>query len=113
MASIAQSCLLLSAGPNKLAIIPLGVVKVWYFKACNRLCPLCKIRWFTFGLQQGRTVPSINPQTLSSAAPFRRNELAKAFKQRGLNQLWFKSLILVTGLMTGIYQVNCLVKCHT
>ena len=70
MTSIAQLCLLPSTGPNKLAIIPLGVVTDWYFKACNLLCPLHNIRWFTFGLQQGRTFPSIKPQRLSSAAPF-------------------------------------------
>ena len=61
MASIAQSCLLPSTGPNRLAVVPFGVVTNWSFKACNLLCPLYNIRWFTFGLQQGRKVPSINP----------------------------------------------------
>ena len=70
MASIAQSCLLPSTGPNKLAIIPPGVVTDWYFEACNLLRSLYNIRWFTFGLQQGGAVPSINPQALSNAAPF-------------------------------------------
>ena len=84
--SIVQSCILSSAGPNKLAIIPFGVVSYWYFKVYNPLCPLYNIGWFTFGLLQGRTVLSINPQT-SSAVPFLR--IRENFKQRGHNQLWF------------------------
>ena len=61
MAKIAQYWPLPSAGPNKLAIIPLGDVTDWYFKTCNLLYPLYHIHWFTFGLQKNGTVLSIKP----------------------------------------------------
>ncbi|ETM40099.1 hypothetical protein L914_13847 [Phytophthora nicotianae] len=35
-----KSCERPSAGPNKWAIMPSGVVTAWYFTACMRLYPL-------------------------------------------------------------------------
>ena len=78
LASIAQSCLLLTTGPNKLAVIPLRVVTDWYFKAWNLLCPFYNIRWFTFGPQQGQAAPSINPPTFKCFS-FSMNWISESF----------------------------------
>ena len=46
MTSMLLSWRLPSTGPNRLAIIPFGVVIDWYFNPCSRLCLLKVTLWF-------------------------------------------------------------------
>lgn len=81
--SMSASCRQPSIGPNKLAIIPFGTTMLWNFNAWDLLWPLNTSLWFSWGLQIGRTVPSMKLQQLSKWPISIRNGTRKALQTLG------------------------------